>query len=334
MFVVSGYLAELVKFILPVISSPVFLAAIVAPFIGFHIFLKQQRLSRIQKLYYEDSLISVLNHLDETIDITSKNITLFENAVNIMRNHLNGVMMPIHDPREQISEITSHITAPIAFRSSKREVIITLFGEKGYVLHQWITKYDNDFRSFNLFVGECLAFLDEQIRNRQLALDNVMDIVRQVEGYHQLIMKHYNLPVFFNKIASIAGDLDFKSKEKLSKALLKNKVISNILNKADETFKTSFGYYQIADDTFISYLQDENGRRYRLQLNATPRISPAEEDNSLNESQLIILMNDRTLINERVVIDDRDINYSRIQTGIANMRAFDERPKFYREVHN
>ena len=73
----------------PILSSPTFIAAfmasLIAPYSAITTYLKQQRVTRIQRIYYEDSLLNQLKHLDNVINISSRNLSHFENAINLIQ---------------------------------------------------------------------------------------------------------------------------------------------------------------------------------------------------------------------------------------------------------
>lgn len=157
--------------------------------------------------------------------------------------------------------------------------------------------------------------------------------VQDIENDFNLIMRHYTFVYLFNCIVSRVGVLDFKSQKALINNLKKDHIISPTLRKIDEAFKILFEYFQLEDKTFLSYLEDENRNRFKFHLNEQISIEKVKE-NPPSEAQLRIIKNDQSLANLKIKVNNVESYYSAIQTGIANLYAFDEKPKFYREVES
>ncbi|WP_447531264.1 hypothetical protein, partial [Legionella pneumophila] len=220
-----------------IISSPTVIAAILAPIFAIRTYLKQQRVSRIQRIYYEESLIDQLKHLDIAIDLTSKNLAYFENAINLILNDFK-VGAVTAATITSLSEIAKKIEAPIRYQVSKREILIILFKKYGYITHQWLFKYDKDFSWFNLHMKEVISGLVTTLLvNPNLPQAIIHAQAQVVEDNYNLIMRHCTFAYLFNLIVSRVGILDFKSQKALINDIAKDHVISSTLIKIDEAFK-------------------------------------------------------------------------------------------------
>jgi len=324
------------QFIQPIFSSPfvaALLASILAPWFAIKTYLKQQRVSRIQRIYYEESLLDQLKHLDNAIDITSKNLAYFENAINFILNdfRMGVVTMPTIT---LLNDIVNKIKAPIRYHSSKREVLITLFNKYGYTMHQWLFKFDKDFSWFNLYIREVVFNLATRLQlDPNLPRETILNQSNEVNNNFNLVMRHYTFSYLFNQIVSRIGTLDFKSQQKLINDVGKDNAISSTLIKIDEAFKILFGYFKIDDKNILSYLKDENGDRFKFHINdqisiERVKINPPPAD------QMRIIKDDMQLVNVTIFVKNTQRNYSLIQTGMANLCAFDEKPRFYPEAES
>lgn len=334
---VAAFLGFIWHFIQPIVSSPTFIAAllasILAPWFAIRTYLKQQRVSRIQRIYYEESLLNQLKHLDDSIDITSKNLAYFENAINLILNNFRmGVVTA--STITSLNEIANKIEAPVRYQSSKKEVLIILFQKYGYIAHQWLFKCDNDFNWFNLHIREEIFNLATRLQlTPNLPETTIREQGKEIDNNFNLVMRHYTFAYFFNQLVSRVGILDFKSQKELINGIKNDNVINSTLTKMDEAFKILFGYFKIDDKNFISYLKDENGDRFKIHINDQISIERMNE-NIPSINQMRIIKDDTRLANVTVNVNNSPRSYSLIQTGMANLSTFDEKPKFYLEAES
>jgi len=302
-------------------------AAIIAPWVGVKTFLNQQRIARVQKIYYEESLLDLQKHLDEAFNITNQNIARFENAINLIKLNQSSSVVTLN-------EIANEIKAPLLYQSSKREVLISLFGKHGYVMHQWLFKFDKDFNGFNLFLHEVVFSLFIRLQAGNKISDDVMNHLQvEVKNKYNLVLRHSTLLYLFNSIISIIGTLDFKSRKKLIKGIQSNGELNDQLKKMNEAFKILFAYYKLKEKVVLSYLISDSDFRFKLTLiddNMSPERLKYNDD--LSSKEFKIIMNDLLLSNLTVFVDNAPVSYSKIQLGMANKVAFDEKPLFYPEA--
>lgn len=172
-------------YIVKFLSSPLFialLAAWLAAFLGIKQYMKQQRIARVQKIYYEESLLDQLNHLDASINNANQSYFLFLTAMNILRNNIpNGIDALT---RNSLTNLANQITTVPSYLSSKREVLIILFGRYGYIMHQWLFKYDRDMNEFNSFIQEIIMTIRTRTQITNIQLQNQ---IREVELNFELL---------------------------------------------------------------------------------------------------------------------------------------------------
>ncbi|BCA93917.1 hypothetical protein TUM19329_02780 [Legionella antarctica] len=330
---IYNYACTFLNLIWAIISSPIFIAAILAPIFAIKTYLKQQRVSRIQRIYYEESLLDQLKHLDNAIDLTSKNLAYFENAINLILNDLKVGAVTIATITS-LNEIAKKIEAPTLYQVSKREILIILFKKHGYIAQQWLFKYDNDFSSFNLHVREVISGLaTELLANPSLQQTTITAYAQEIKDNYNLIMRHFTFAYLFNLIVSRVGVLDFKSQKTLINDIAKDCMISSTLIKIDKVFKILFGYFKITDKTFLSYLEDENGDRFKFNIDQQITITKVKQAPP-PEDQLRIIKNDLRLAQLKIEVNNLQKHYSFIQIEMANLCSFDEKPQFYREAES
>lgn len=146
-------------------------------------------------------------------------------------------------------------------------------------------------------------------------------------------MRHFTFAYLFNLVVSRIGVLDFKSLKALTNNIEKDCVINSTLIKIDEVFKILFGYFKIEDKTFLSYLEDENGDRFKFNIDQQITITKVKQDPP-SEDQLHIISNDSRLAQLTIEVNNLQRHYSLIQIGMANLFSFDEKPQFYRAAES
>lgn len=313
-------------------SSPLVAAittAAVAAYFGIRSFLTQQRISRIQKIYYEESLLDLLKHMDRSLNTTVQSYSTFLTAMNLMSNNINplNVINPVI--ADSLTDLATQIQTAPSYLSSKREVLILLFGKRGYKIQQWLFKFDRDISEFNSFVREILLrFRTENIRSEVVLQNQITEVTRNFD----LIRRHFTLPYLFNEIVSIVGIYDFKSRNALIKKIKYDRKINEYLNRIDEAFKTLFGWYDLSNNEYLSYLSDETGNRFILRLDQ-PELE-ATRTNPPEIAQMRIISNDVQLARYNITIGNITRPYAFLQMGIANLIAFDEKPHFYPEARS
>lgn len=316
------------------LQSPAVIAAIIAPWAAITTFLRQQRISRVQKIYYEESLFRQLNHLDDAIDITSKNYALFENGMNLIVNDLRGGTISSLTILS-LNEIAKQISISTRYRSSKREILVILFKQYGYTLYQWLLKFDRDFSTINSYIREVLSRLSAELQiNGQISEIEIVAKNTEIDDLYQLLIRHDTILYLFNNIVCHIGSLDFKSREALIKDVSNDSVILASLKKIDEVFKMLFGYFKLEDKVFLSYLKDKNGKRFKIHFNHEITISQIDHQEVLDQNAMKIVMVDLSLAAAKIEVDGVNTNYSNVQLGMSNVVAFEKKPSFYSEAES
>ncbi len=322
--------------ILTIISPPILaaiIASFLAPIVGIRTFLSQQRVTRIQRIYYEESLLTLIKHLNKTIEITNSNLSCIEHAFNLILDLHEKA--DVSSTIDRINHVAKKITSPIKYQASKTEVLIKLFSKQGYTIHQWQSKFDRDFSHFNLYFREMAFALSNELEsNRQVSREFIDRYRDNIQGYHQLVMRHYSLIYLLNNIAIDFSLLNFKSVKKLKSSLKKNQTINSHLLKIDEAYKTLFGYFKLEDHIFLSYLKDDNGDRYILYNDNNISIKRVKDNHPVDLDKMTIINDDLKLYNVKVEVNGSLRYYSNVQLGMANYCAFEEKPQFYQQMES
>ncbi|HFD2434706.1 TPA: hypothetical protein ACF2TC_003170, partial [Legionella pneumophila] len=73
----------------------ILLAAVVTAIFAIHKYQSEQRILRLQKIYFEDSLLGQANSIEGIRSQTQKNMLLTENLYNLIINILNQQMVEL-----------------------------------------------------------------------------------------------------------------------------------------------------------------------------------------------------------------------------------------------
>lgn len=301
--------------------------AVSTSFFAIYNFYVQQRISRIQKIYYEDSLLDLLKHLDGCIQVFFENYIFFETAIKFIMDENEEHI------RETAASYVNNLLAQMKnvaqYQSSKKEVVITLFQEKGHKIYQWADKFDKDCYNFNRALQEGLwGILNKYKSNDRSVADkkNLEDELKKIFNYRDLILRHRCLIYLLNRIIQKIGELDFKSREGIIDYVKNDPFIKENLENIDKSFKMFFGWFKLGDNAWLSYLEDQNGNRYKLLLEKRVKIEKCKKEPPA-ETEMKIVLNDVHL--STIAPNSEVQDYAKIQQNVVN-----EFPKFYPEVNS
>jgi hypothetical protein len=322
------------------LNSDVFIAAVlatlVAPWLAIKSFMTQRRISILQKIYYEESLLNQLNHLDDAMNISNETFAHFETACNLLNLGSTISIFSTNSSRgytvDSLKAIVNLIETPVMYQPSKIEVVVVLFKQYGYVFYEWLFRFDNDCRIFNLHIKEVITGWIINLHTGKPFYELQSEMRKELKEinslYHQLL-RHKTPLYLFNALVSRIGLLNFKSKKALINNVAKDAEINVSLKKFDEVYKILFGYYKINENTLISYMTVEKGHRFKLTFNENITIEPVNHDDQLKENQMKIVSDDTPIRSCRVELNGITYNYSELQLRMANLSAFHEKPKMY-----
>lgn len=314
---------------LVIIISPAFIA-----WLGVKSYYSQQRINRLQKIYYEDSLVHLLNNIDGAMETTKKNLHLFENAIYLI-DHLNSKPFTAGSNvlLEQLANTISNIEIPLLYSGCKIEILLELFGKTGYSILQWISKLCCDFKKFNLSNKKILHnYLDRLSAINNFPIPPLMNneiatFFKKIELEYASLQRHFTLLYIYNKMINRISIMHFKSKKDLKKFRTDTEM-KNLMKTFCECFKVLFAYYKISDNLYYTYAENEQGQRYKLTFAETKNLVTIENENIPNLKNLILIEEDFDIAYLFICNDLQKTYISHILLGLANRIAFSEEPQF------
>lgn len=247
------------------------LTAIITVSIGAKIAIKrffiQQRTARIQKIYFEDSLVAILTNVDEVLETAEACFYHIENVVNsssdLLKNHLK-----VEDFEKCIREAKASITYTKVYKGYKKEMLIDLFEAEGYHLHRWLDKIELNVRTYKDLVKTFINDCGEKLKKRKTnTLNEIIKEAKELEGIKLLyIDKHLPLVRLFHKMILRIAEYNFKSNREILKQIQRDKELKKLREKFTECYKTLFGYYSAENEAvWYSYLHNKDTHnRYKI----------------------------------------------------------------------
>lgn len=335
---VSKFLCVTWAAIKPIVTFPSFWTVVavgLGAWFTMRVYFKQQRISRVQRIYYEDSLLALLKCLDGAFDTVIENQLHFERAIEIAKNGINRNEVT-STTTKQLYEIVEKMKLPLRTEQSKEGILTALFGEYGYVIGQWLSKYNMDLTFHCVFVRSCIINLAAELDKDSKNPFDVIKVARvAVENAFSMVRRHQIFLHFFNQLVLRIGMLDFKSRDSLVRSIKDNEDIYSVLAKLDESFKILFGYFKLEERIFISYLKTEDGSRFRLKFDDEKVVVEKINDDEKNMLKKPSFVKDDRLINilKATLGDGKEMLYSQYQFILAGKYVF-EKPLSYDEINS
>lgn len=225
-----------------------FIIAITTALIAIHKYQYEQRVSRIQKLYFENVFLGQATSIEELMSVTNKNYMLYEYAANLMLNLIKNEARNLSFLKEEIKTLIDNVTNRIVIGSAttdfKKETISKLFSDKAggsSRLSAWIKIFEDDaFRFSNLLSGQL-----QIIKNKSRHLDDenlnkfnssIHEITKSIDYNYNLIQRHYILFSLLSELVYQLSDSDYSNPNNITKFLHSEK-IKNVKGLIDSLYE-------------------------------------------------------------------------------------------------
>ncbi|HAU1321201.1 TPA: hypothetical protein F8R96_09645 [Legionella pneumophila] len=221
LLLILSNLSSITLCFLPQIIQGVFilLAAVVTATFAIHKYQSEQRTLRLQKVYFEDTLLGQAKSIEGMMSQTYKNRLLTENLYNLTINILNQHEVQLETIKTELIAIfdntLTHIGLDFFTTDFKKETISKLLHDSGIkknVLPIWISQFEVDSYRFSAFLQDQILVLKMQAnRLTESNKESYLRVIRKILGdYVQqnyfLVERHVLL---FNLLSEIV--LEFSS---------------------------------------------------------------------------------------------------------------------------
>ncbi len=308
-----------------------FVGAVLVTFIGIGQYYSQQRAGRLQKIYFEDSILALLNQVDSAMITSRQNAYVGVNALDLVSNLINRTYVDHSVLIKNLEALISSLKPPGQFGDVKKEMMPDLFGQKGNILSQWLQKAEVDLDAFySVIKGSLLLILNslQETGKRDKKKDEEMlaKIQEHISDNNLRIQRHNMLLFFLSKLVGTVASLDFKNKKDLAN-MRSNRAIRKVLEKIEESFKMLFAFYKIDNTCYYSYAKDLDGKNFKVMFDGAGNATISREiidTESLKSPYLII--DDNSLLGKKIG-DEKDRPLFDALIGMSNMYVFEEKPE-------
>ncbi|HEN4784304.1 TPA: hypothetical protein U5514_003165, partial [Legionella pneumophila] len=223
----------------------ILLAAVVTAIFAIHKYQSEQRILRLQKIYFEDSLLGQANSIEGIRSQTQKNMLLTENLYNLIINILNQQMVELETIKVELiatfDNTLTHIGLDFFTTDFKKETISKLLHDSGIkrnVLPTWISQFEIDSYRFSAFLQAQILILKMQASrltesNKEDFLSATHRILGDYVRQNYLLVERHVL--LFNLLSEIVLEFsseDYLSPEKIFEAFKKERMkkMATLLN--------------------------------------------------------------------------------------------------------
>lgn len=313
------------------------IATIGAVGLGLMLFYRQQRTSRLQKIYFDDSLLKQVRDIDEGLTKTQQHAYVFATAIDEISNLIARTFVDKEILLQSLTEKINSIKEVGQFGESTKEVINFLIpDERGDHITQWFTKYNADIGAFSAITRGQLSILANELstsdQKREKTKDEEMfkKMLANIGRHQRLLVRHRIMMYLFCTLTRLYANLKFSDSHELAN-VYQNKEFSKIIDNLDESFKMLFCFYETNEKyTYFSYAKDEDGKYFKIVVENedTAKITREKLDEK-PKGKLNIVVNDVAIAD--AIIEDTKNNFIMGLIGMANLRNFERRPNIIAE---
>lgn len=211
-------------------------SAILTAIFAIHQYQSEQRTSRIQKLYFEETLLGQAKSIEAMMSQTNTNMQIAENLINLTSNLLHqelGIEDKKLDILTSFNNSLRGIKVGVHTTDLKKEAISKMLndsGEKNNFLPTWIKKFEDDTYRFCFFIQDQVFILKSHIdKLTDLNLEefekNLYQILKTyIQKNYLLIKRHYILFYLFSELVLEFSSKNYASIEKMHMAFKEKKI--------------------------------------------------------------------------------------------------------------
>lgn len=244
--------------------------AIVTSLFAIQKYHSEQRTSRLQKLYFEDTLLGQARSIEEMMSQTTKNMLMLENSFNFMVNILDLKPLNIEYVKTYLESTFdstfNNVEGNINTTDFKKTTISHLFneaGEKGSALASWINTFEQDAYRFSLFTKSQILKVKPNIlrlteANKEEFKDHLEKIfIKSVQENYVFIKRHYVLFDLFSDIVLKFSEVNYSTMQNILTSFKKEpiKAIFQLINESYKDLVTDF------NDKYISNISETDAAR-------------------------------------------------------------------------
>jgi len=222
-------------------------AALITAIFAIHKYQSEQRASRLQKVYFEDTLYGQAKILEMMMSQTTKNYMSIESFFNLSINLIDQKDISVENKIKDLAIVFDStirmIDVGIDTTDFKKETISKLLSDAKTrsVLPNWIGKFEADTYRFS-------AFLQGQITKSRSHLDRLSssnlnefvkflkEISKYIQNNYLFIKRHYILFNLFSELVLEFVTVHYTNKTKIFDAFNQNR-IKKVIKLINDSYK-------------------------------------------------------------------------------------------------
>lgn len=214
------------------------IAALLTSWVAFEKYYTEQRTAKLEKLYFEESLLKQTRLLDNMISKTKFNYTSVENlyllSKNILKNNDSS-----DEKKLQLEHIFTKTLNQIQFdftaEESRKFIVSEIFHDSqkiGPEIFDWIDTFDLEYLRLNYFFLSQITLIANSIcKLNDINTDKFEKMLKELlfdymQDTYKYFYRHIILVVILSKITSIISSDIYKTYDDILKKLNTTKVIN------------------------------------------------------------------------------------------------------------
>lgn len=231
----------------------------------------EQRTLRLQKIYFEDTLLGQARSIEKIMSQTNNNTYLIENLFNLTKNVLDQENIDIGIIKNELTAIfkntAKNIKLNIFITDFKKETISSILRNSGIKMNKlpsWLKKLEEDSYRFSAFLQSQILILQVLVNGLtepNSYKENFLKKIYICRDYIQenlfLIKRHYTLFTLLSEITLEFVSENYTSMQEIYSAFRKEKILK-IAQLINEIFEDVILDFKSSD---IGKITKENAAR-------------------------------------------------------------------------
>ena len=217
------------------------LAGVTTAYLAIKKYKTEQRTSRIQEVYFTDTLLKLAKLIDYNLSIANKNYLVIENFTELVPIILNRKNMDLETKRGELKRIFQQTEQDIEIKNKtsdfRKETLSKLFYESGDKINAtptWIKIIEDDSYRFSALLKSQITILEADIK--KLTDDNLtafekhfLSLMRDnIKENYEFIKRHYIFLTLYSNIVLEFSTKDFGTIEEILSSFKDDKIKSSI----------------------------------------------------------------------------------------------------------
>ncbi|MBX9703232.1 MAG: hypothetical protein K2X39_03675 [Silvanigrellaceae bacterium] len=232
----------------------ILLAALITAWFAFKQYKDKQLTLRLQKIYFEDTLLGLTKSMERARSETKKNMLLMENIINLAYHQANLHDIDIAIKREYILELFNRTSNKIEsgfnttdFKKNTLSDLLTDPLQSENKLTSWLDQFEIDSYRFSSLLQDQILIYEVLLTklsesNIDKFKESLIDLGKSIQENYTLVSRHDVLLKLLSKIVLEFISADYSSISQLQNVLKRKKfkTFSILINELHKDLVTNF----------------------------------------------------------------------------------------------